>query len=89
MYDPGIAKICMILRTLVTAITLLCYIYFLVITEMTEIINYRVSLKKGTFLVHSVSKKRYFLGFCLILLLEVRFYFFTCVSESEFRARFI
>ena len=30
-----------------------------------------------------------FLGFCLISLLEVRFYFFTCVSESEFRARFI
>ena len=41
-------------------------------------LSYRVSLKK-----------RYFLGFCLISLLEVRFYFFTCVSESEFRARFI
>ena len=39
--------------------------------------------------IQGVSKKRYFLGFCLISLLEVRFYFFTCVSESEFRARFI
>ena len=39
--------------------------------------------------VKGVSKKRYFLGFCLISLLEVRFYFFTCVSESEFRAHFI
>ena len=34
---------------------------------------YRVSLKKGTFLI-----------FCLISVLEVGFYFFTCVSESEF-----
>ena len=39
---------------------------------------YRVSLKKGTFLV-----------FCLFSILEVGFYFFACVSESEFRARFI
>ena len=39
---------------------------------------YRVSLKKGTFLI-----------FCLISVLEVGFYFFTCVSESEFWARFI
>ena len=29
--------------------------------------------------IQGVSKKRYFLGFCLIPLLEVRFYFFTCV----------
>ena len=34
---------------------------------------YRVSLKKGTFLI-----------FCLISVLDVGFYFFTCVSESEF-----
>ena len=40
--------------------------------------KYRVSLKKGTFLI-----------FCLISVLEVGFYFFTCVSESEFQARFI
>ena len=40
--------------------------------------NYRVSLKKGTFLI-----------FCLISVLEVGFCFFTCVSESEFQARFI
>ena len=40
--------------------------------------RYRVSLKKGTFLI-----------FCLISVLEVGFYFFTCVSESEFWARFI
>ena len=39
---------------------------------------YRVSLKKGTFVI-----------FCLISVLEVGFYFFTCVSESEFRTRFI
>ena len=36
-------------------------------------ITYRVSLKKGTFVI-----------FCLISVLEVGFYFFTCVSESEF-----
>ena len=47
------------------------------------------SCKKLVANVQGVSKKRYFLGFCLIPLLEVRFYFFTCVSESEFRARFI
>ena len=35
--------------------------------------KYRVSLKKGTFLI-----------FCLISVLEVGFYFSTCVSESEF-----
>ena len=40
--------------------------------------HYRVSLKKGTFVI-----------FCLISVLEVGFYFFTCVSESEFWARFI
>ena len=34
---------------------------------------YRVSLKKGTLVI-----------FCLISVLEVGFYFFTCVSESEF-----
>ena len=34
---------------------------------------YRVSLKKGTFLI-----------FCVISVLEVGFYFFTCVLESEF-----
>ena len=39
---------------------------------------YRVSLKKGTFVI-----------FPLISVLEVGFYFFTCVSESEFRAHFI
>ena len=38
--------------------------------------KYRVSLKK-----------RYFFDFCLISVLEVRFYFFTCVIESDFRAR--
>ena len=36
-------------------------------------ILYRVSLKKGTFLI-----------FCLISVLEVGFYLFICVSESEF-----
>ena len=35
--------------------------------------TYRVSLKKGTFLL-----------FALILVLEVGFYFFICVLESEF-----
>ena len=35
--------------------------------------SYRVSLKKGTLVI-----------FCLISVLEVGFYFFTCVSESEF-----
>ena len=35
--------------------------------------KYRVSLKKATFVI-----------FCLISVLEVGFYFFTCVSESEF-----
>ena len=34
---------------------------------------YRVSLKKGTFLI-----------FCVVSVLEVGFYFFTCVLESEF-----
>ena len=43
-----------------------------------ELDRYRVSLKKGTFVI-----------FCLISVLEVGFYFFTCVSESEFWARFI
>ena len=41
-------------------------------------VRYRVSLKKGTFVI-----------FCLISVLEVGFYFFTCVSESEFQTRFI
>ena len=40
-------------------------------------------------IVQGVSKKRYFLDFCLISVLEVGFYFFTCDLESEFRARFI
>ena len=35
--------------------------------------KYRVSLKKGTLVI-----------FCLISILEVGFYFLTCVSESEF-----
>ena len=39
---------------------------------------YRVSLKKGTFLV-----------FVLVQCLEVGFYFSTCVSEPDFWARFI
>ena len=34
--------------------------------------------------VQGVSKKRYFLGFRLISVLEVGFHFFRCVSESEF-----
>ena len=34
--------------------------------------------------IEGVSKKRYFSDFCLISVLEV-----ACVSESEFRARFI
>ena len=48
-----------------------------IIHDINDIL-YRVSLKKGTFLV-----------FCLFSVLEVGFYFFACVSESEFRARFI
>ena len=40
-------------------------------------------------LIQGVSKKRYFSDFRLISVLEVRFYFFTCVLESEFGARFI
>ena len=39
-------------------------------------------------MVQGVSKKRYFFNFYLISVLEVRFYFFTCVLESEFGARF-
>ena len=39
--------------------------------------------------LQGVSKKRYFLGFRLISVLEVGFNLFTCVSESEFPARFI
>ena len=42
-----------------------------------EKFKYRVSLKKGTLVI-----------FCLSVL-EVGFYFFTCILESEFRARFI
>ena len=42
-----------------------------------------------TIKVQGVSKKRYFFDFYLISVLEVRFYFFTCVLESEFGARFI
>ena len=41
-------------------------------------LTYRVSLKKGNFS-----------DFCLISVLEVEFYFFTCDLESEFGARFI
>ena len=33
--------------------------------------------------------KRYFLGFRVISVLEVGFYFFICVLESEFSACFI
>ena len=36
------------------------------------------------FYIQGVSKKRYFLGFRVISILEVRFNLFTCVSESEF-----
>ena len=39
--------------------------------------------------IQGVSKKRYFLDFILVSVPEVGFYFFTCVLESEFRARFI
>ena len=39
--------------------------------------------------IQGVSKKRYFLGFSPISDPELGFYFFTCVSESAFRARFI
>ena len=34
--------------------------------------------------IQGVSKKRYFLGFRVILVLEVGFYFLACVLESEF-----
>ena len=40
-------------------------------------------------LIQGVSKKRYFSDFCLISVLEVRFYFLTCDMESESWARFI
>ena len=39
--------------------------------------------------LQGVSKKGTLVIFCLTSVLEVGFYFFTCVSESEFRARFI
>ena len=39
--------------------------------------------------VQGVSKKRYFSDFHLTSLLDVGFCFFTCVMESEFRARLI
>ena len=39
--------------------------------------------------IHGVSKKRWHSDFSLISVLEVGFYFFTWVLESEFRARFI
>ena len=42
-----------------------------------------------TFIYRVSLKKRYFLGFCLISVLEVGFNLFTCVSESKFWARFI
>ena len=38
----------------------------------------------GNINIQGVSKKRYFLGFRLISVLEVGFNIFTCVSESEF-----
>ena len=34
--------------------------------------------------IQGVSKKRYFLDVILVSVPEVRFYFFTCVLESEF-----
>ena len=39
--------------------------------------------------IQGVSKKRYFLGFRLVSVLEVGFYFIACVLESEFWALFI
>ena len=39
--------------------------------------------------LQGVSKKRYFSDFHLTSLLDVGFCFFTCVMESEFRARLI
>ena len=42
-----------------------------------------------TNIIQGVSKKRYFSDFRLISVLQVRLYFFTCVLESEFWARFI
>ena len=41
------------------------------------------------YLLQGVSKKRYFFDFYFISVLEVRFNFFTCVLESEFRAHSI
>ena len=39
--------------------------------------------------IQGVSKKRYFFDFHLIYVLEIGFYFFTCVSESKFRTQSI
>ena len=48
-------------------------------------ILYLASSKGLTFCnVQGVSKKRYFSDFCLISVLEVVFYFFRYVFESEF-----
>ena len=49
---------------------------------------YSMGSPKGVDL-QGVSKKRYFFDFCPISVLEVGFYFFICVSESEFRAHSI
>ena len=42
-----------------------------------------ITLASGLIL-QGVSKKRYFLDLILVSVPEVRFYFFTCVLESEF-----
>ena len=49
-----------------------------ILLQVSKHKSYRVSLKKGNIA-----------DFCLISVLEVGFYFFTCVLESEFWARFI
>ena len=46
-------------------------------------------LGTNSFYIQGVSKKRYFFDFHPISVLEVIFYFFTCVLESDFQARSI
>ena len=64
-------------------------LFDIIMTRFEEDYNPKIIYDASCKVLQGVSKKRYFFDFYLISVLEVGFYFFICVSESEFRAHSI
>ena len=78
-FDANTIKGAIIITLVQMKTTHCCKIWIALQIQIHTVVQiYRVSIQKGTFLI-----------FCLISVLEVGFYFLTCVSESEFWACFI